>query len=88
MQLYTEFGMIDLLPGTLVIEEATTQELTAQLAIDGIGLSDDETWIFKGIGRIIWLSPEYRPSIAAVKDSMPCIGSALGHVCWFVDLQA
>jgi hypothetical protein len=34
--------------------------------------------------RVIWLPPEYRPTASAVRDLMLCIGSASGHVCWFV----
>jgi hypothetical protein len=85
-QLVTDFGIIDLLPGSLASKAPTPRESTAQLVIDRIGLSYNKTWIVRGNERIIWLPLEYRSTVSVVKDSMLCIGSAKGYVCWFTNL--
>ncbi|KAH8753652.1 hypothetical protein F5883DRAFT_191999 [Diaporthe sp. PMI_573] len=85
-QLVTDFGIIDLLPGSLASEAPTPRESTAQLVIDRIGLSYNKTWIVRGNERIIWLPLQYRSTVSVVKDSMLCIGSTKGYVCWFTNL--
>ncbi|KAH8750139.1 hypothetical protein F5883DRAFT_225734 [Diaporthe sp. PMI_573] len=85
-QLVTDFGTIDLLLGSPLSEAPNPEESTAQLVTDTIGLSYNKTWIVRGNERIIWLPPEYRPTASAVRDSMLCIGSASGRVCWIINL--
>ncbi|ETS77356.1 hypothetical protein PFICI_11230 [Pestalotiopsis fici W106-1] len=41
---------------------AAQQTVTPNLAVRGLGLDADQTWITKDSERIVWLPPEYRPN--------------------------
>ncbi|KAK5988173.1 Vegetative incompatibility protein HET-E-1 [Cladobotryum mycophilum] len=64
---------------------ATTPSLDpAQLSISrqGIGISEDESWVLWNSHRVLWLPPAYRASASDVFGSRIGIGSRVGNVIW------
>ncbi|KAK3379285.1 vegetative incompatibility protein HET-E-1 [Lasiosphaeria ovina] len=50
------------------------------LRVNGIGLSNDYEWVTRGLHRVLWLPPAYRPGKSAVIASTLAIGTSFGRV--------
>lgn len=80
--LLTEIGAFDL--------EAQSAPMLKQNTIsygepqqDGLGLSIDKKWIVRDSGNMLWLPPDYRPSVSSVTALAVAIGCSTGRVIIF-----
>ncbi|KAK1838447.1 vegetative incompatibility protein het-e-1 [Colletotrichum chrysophilum] len=79
-RLCTDFGIVDLVAGSLVGESHSPEETPLSPVICGFGISPDKTWIMEGKEKIIWLPNEYRPTASATRGSVLSFGCSLGRV--------
>ncbi|KAK1624188.1 hypothetical protein BDP81DRAFT_383228 [Colletotrichum phormii] len=84
-QLYTDFGVLDLLTDFEESGLPSPKEIVLLPAIYGIGLNLDKTWIMKGNESVVWLPREYRPVSSATRGSVMFIGCSSGRVIQIVE---
>ncbi|KAF5520213.1 Vegetative incompatibility protein HET-E-1 [Colletotrichum aenigma] len=79
-RLFTAFGIVDLVAGSLVGESDSSEETVLSSAVYELGISPNNAWIMEGKDQIVWLPEEYRPTATATRHSVMVIGCKLGHV--------
>ena len=81
--LSTNNGTIYLSPVSPVSDERLTENIPEIPRFQRHSISSDGTWITWNSENLLWLPPEYRPSILTVALSNICIGCASGRVLIF-----
>ncbi|KAK2765806.1 g-protein beta wd-40 repeats containing [Colletotrichum kahawae] len=79
-RLLTDFGVADVVTGSLTAEPYPRGETSSSSAMRGLGISPNHIWIMEGEKKIIWLPNEYRPTASATRGSIMFIGCASGRV--------
>lgn len=80
--LLTEIGAFDLETRSApMLKQSTTSYGGSQQ--DGLGLSIDKKWIVRDSGNMLWLPPDYRPSVSSVTALAVAIGFSTGRVVIF-----
>lgn len=80
--LLTEIGAFDLeAQSAPMLKQSTTSYGGPQQ--DGLGLSIDKKWIVRDSENMLWLPPDYRPSVSSVTALAVAIGCSTGRVIIF-----
>ncbi|PSN58949.1 hypothetical protein BS50DRAFT_682534 [Corynespora cassiicola Philippines] len=85
--LQTEIGTIAVnAPMTLSSSNITDTTIVEQAQFQRVALSSDKVWITYNSQNIVWLPPEYQPSVSAISGTRIGIGVGTGRV-WIFNVQ-
>ncbi|PSN59031.1 hypothetical protein BS50DRAFT_682489 [Corynespora cassiicola Philippines] len=86
--LHTDMGTIAVnAPTALSSSNMTDITIAEQAQFKGVALSSDKVWITYNSRNIVWLPPEYRPSVSAVSGTRIGVGIETGRV-WIFSVQS
>lgn len=77
---FTNIAVLNLNVTTSETISSSIQDSLPHYGFDGYGIGENGVWIMKGMERILWLPPEYRPLQSAVVGSTAVLGCRSGRV--------
>ncbi|KZL75752.1 beta transducin-like protein HET-D2Y [Colletotrichum tofieldiae] len=80
LELYTDIGSFDLRRSALGTTSLPLTDGTKIPCSNSYAVSNDKMWITRNSVNLLWLPPEYRPTVSAVMGSSLAIGCGTGQV--------